>query len=33
MKNSYIFKVGVDYGFFDKENREVKFYFETQKEE
>ena len=28
MERNYIFKVGVDYGFFNPDNRKVKFYFE-----
>lgn len=29
MERQYIFKVGVDYGFFEPYKRKVKFYFET----
>ena len=28
MRDNYIFKVGVDYGFWDSKNRKVEFYFE-----
>lgn len=30
-RDSYIFKVGVDYGFFNQEERTVVFYFEMKK--
>lgn len=30
MARQYIFKVGVDYGFFEPRKRKVKFYFEQQ---
>lgn len=32
MDNNYIFKVGVDYGFFSQEPRKVQFYFEKEDE-
>lgn len=32
MRDNYIFKVGVDYGFFDSENKSVRFYFESHDE-
>lgn len=32
MRDNYIFKVGVDYGFFDSENKNVRFYFELRDE-
>lgn len=32
MEREYIFKVGVDYGFFDPKQRNIKFYFEQQEE-
>ena len=30
MEREYIFKVGVDYGFFDPKQRSITFYFEQQ---
>ena len=31
-RDSYIFKVGIDYGFFEPDERKVIFYFEKQEE-